>query len=76
MGHIAAGIIFFAVHYQYWGATRISSKAFSLTMVCLSLLLGSLALAAKYESRVAFRCALLGYASLAFVWYFNGAYLH
>ena len=76
MGVIAAGIIFFAVHYQYWGVTRISSSSLSWTMVCISLLVGGLSLVSKYESRVALRCALLGSASLAFLWYFNGAYHH
>jgi hypothetical protein len=76
MGEIAAGIIFFAVHYQYWGVTRISSSSLSWTMVCVSLLLGGLSLVSKYESRVALRCVLLGSASLAFLWYFNGAYHH
>jgi len=76
MGEIAAGVILFAVHYQYWGVTRISSASLSWTMVCISLLLGGLALVSKYESRVALRCALLGSGSLAFLWYFNGAYHH
>jgi ABC-type Na+ efflux pump permease subunit len=76
MGEIAVGIIFFAVHYQYWGVNRISSSSLSWTMVCISLLLGGLLLVSKYESRVALRCALLGSASLAFLWYFNGAYHH
>jgi hypothetical protein len=54
MAEIAAGVIFFAVHYLYWGVTRISSSSLSWTMVCISLLLGGLSLVSKYESRVAF----------------------
>ncbi len=76
IAEIAAGIVFFAVHYKYWGFTRISPSSLSWQMVCLSLLLGGLMLMSKYESRVALRCALLGSASLAFLWYFNGAYHH
>ena len=76
MGEIAAGVILFVVHFQYWGVTRISSASLSWTMVCISLLLGALFLVSKYKSRVALRCALLGSASLAFLWYFNGAYHH
>ena len=35
-------------------------------MVCISLLLGGLSLIAKYESRIALICVLLGSTSLAF----------
>jgi hypothetical protein len=74
MGEIAGGIIFWTVHAKYWGIMRISSSSLSWTMVRISLLLGGLALVSKYESWVALMCVLLGSASLAFLWYFNGAY--
>jgi hypothetical protein len=43
-------------------------------MVCLSLLLGGLALVSKYASPAALFCVLFGSATLAFLWYFKGAY--
>ena len=43
-------------------------------MVGFSLLLGGVSLISKYSSRVARFCAMFGSASLAFLWYFKGAY--
>jgi hypothetical protein len=59
-----------------WGATIISAKTLSWTMVCLSLLLAGLALISNYASRVALYCVVFASAVMAFLWYLNGAYLH
>lgn len=76
MGEIAAGFILFVAYYKSPGIMRITSSIPSWTGVSLSLLLGGLSLAGKYESRLALRCVLLGSASLACLWYFKGAYQH
>jgi hypothetical protein len=43
-------------------------------MVAFSLLLGGVSLISKYSSRGARFCAVFGSATLAFLWYFKGAY--
>lgn len=50
------------------------SEATSWMMVCFSLLLGGVSAVSKYRSRVALFCVLYGSATLAFLWYFKGAY--
>jgi len=54
------------------GAHQGQSESRSWTMVCLSLLLGGLALVSKYGSQAALFCVLFGSATLAFLWYFKG----
>jgi hypothetical protein len=55
-----------------WALTRVGpSESRSWTMVCLSLLLGGLALVSKYASQAALFCVLFGSAALAFLWYFK-----
>ncbi len=76
MLEIVAGIIFaLAIPSKFWNAP-ILSTTLSWTMVWTSLLLGGLSLVSRYGSRVALFFVLLGSASLAFLWYFNGAYMH
>ena len=76
MLEIAGGIIFaLAIPSKFWNAP-ILSTTLSWTMVWTSLLLGGLSLVSRYVSRVAVFFVLLGSASLAFTWYFNGAYMH
>jgi hypothetical protein len=69
MGEIALGVI------ALWALTRVDqSESRSWTMVGLSILLGGLALISKYTSQAALFCVLFGSATLAFLWYFKGAY--
>ena len=69
LGEIAFGVT------ALWALTRVGqSESRSWTMVCLSLLLGGLALVSKYESPAALFGVLFGSATLAFLWYFKGAY--
>ena len=69
LGEIAFGVT------ALWALTRVGqSESRSWTMVCLSLLLGGLALVSKYGSQAALFCVLFGSATLAFLWYFKGAY--
>jgi hypothetical protein len=69
LGEIAFGVT------ALWALTRVGqSESRSWTMVCLSLLLGGRALVSKYASPAALFCVLFGSATLAFLWYFKGAY--
>jgi hypothetical protein len=69
LGEIAFGVT------ALWALTRVGqSESRSWTMVCLSLLLGGLALVSKYASQAALFCVLFGGATLAFLWYFKRAY--
>jgi hypothetical protein len=71
----AAGVISaFALPSRFWGLTGLSSARLSWTMMCVSLLMGGLALLGKYASRVALSLVLIGNGLLAFLWYFNGAH--
>jgi len=71
----AAGMISaFALPSRFWRLTGLSSARLSWTMLCVSLLMGGLALLGKYASRVALSFVLLGNGLLAVLWYFNGAY--
>jgi hypothetical protein len=71
MFEIAAGVV------SLWAITRAGqSVELSWMMVCSSLLLAGLALVSNYASRVARSCVLSGCATLAFSWYFKGAYHH
>lgn len=72
---IAVGmIITAALPSGFWGLLGLSPAKLSWTMVCVSLLMGGMALFSKYSSRVALGLVLTGYGSLMGLWYFNGAY--
>jgi outer membrane protein assembly factor BamB len=70
----AVMISFSSLQSRFWGLTGLSSARLSWTMVCVSLLMGGLALLSKYASRVALSFVLIGNGILACLWYFNGAY--
>ncbi len=71
----AAGMIsYFALPSRFWGLTGLSSARLSWTMLCVSLVMGGVALLGKYASRVALSLVLVGNGILAFFWYYNGAY--
>ncbi|MGD1077040.1 MAG: hypothetical protein ABR881_01860 [Candidatus Sulfotelmatobacter sp.] len=69
MAEIAAGVI------ALCAITRVGQDdAVSWRMVGFSLLLGGVSLISDYSSRGARFCALFASATLAYLWYFKGAY--
>lgn len=71
MAEAAAGAV------SFWAMTRVGqSVELSWTMVWASLLLGGSALVSRFASRAALFFMLVGCATLAFLWYFKGAYHH